>query len=349
LVPGSLNLRAALELSIKLSDAQEGDEFAFDFENTGRVEPIAMLMVSSEIRRLRSRLPTASIAFLNYTHMGYAAHMGFFRAFGLDFGNVPGAASGNNRYLPLTIFDCGEVTRAAAQRGIEVGDAVEEKSKEMAVLLSGLDSGAVFETLTYSIRELVRNVLEHSCAYRFGVCGQYWSSTNKAEVAILDQGIGLKASLARNPHIEASTDERAINYALMPGVSGKAFKGAKGQQRGPWANSGFGLYMTSRICRNGGTFFIATGDTGMLLTSHVGVKQYLPCRFGGTAIRMVIRTDQVSRLKESLDVYRREGYAIQSKYKEITNIDPSAASLMLSEDFDLSLWDRLLAKIKGRA
>jgi hypothetical protein len=86
----------------------------------------------------------------------------------------------------------------------------------------------------------------------------------------------------------------------------------------------------------------------MLLTKKTEAKRYFSCKFQGTAIRMVIRTDQVSDLKDSLEVYRREGYEIQSAYKEIVNIDPSAASLMLSADFDLSVWDRLRAKIKAK-
>ena len=62
---------------------------------------------------------------------------------------------------------------------------------------------------------------------------------------------------------------------------------------------------------------------------------------------MVIRTNQISDLREALELYKNEGYAIQQRYREIVNIDPSSASLMLSEDFDLSVWDKLLAKLKG--
>ena len=92
---------------------------------------------------------------------------------------------------------------------------------------------------------------------------------------------------------------------------------------------------------------MASGSTGMLLTKKTEAKRYFNCAFGGTAIRMVVRTDQISDLKDMLDTYRNEGYQIQSRYKEIVNIDPSSASLMLSEDFDLSVWERLLAKLKG--
>ena len=83
----------------------------------------------------------------------------------------------------------------------------------------------------------------------------------------------------------------------------------------------------------------------MLLTKGEG-KRYFLCNFGGTAVRMVLRTDQISGLREALDMYRKDGYEIQKKYREIVKIDPSSASLMLSEDFDLSTWDRLLIKLK---
>ena len=84
----------------------------------------------------------------------------------------------------------------------------------------------------------------------------------------------------------------------------------------------------------------------MLLTSGKDAKRYFDMRHQGTVIRMRIDTRQVNDLRESLARYRAEGEEIQNKYAEIVNIDPSSASLMLSEDFDLSVWERLLKKLK---
>ena len=346
LVPSALDLVSALNFTSMLSNIEESEEYIFDFSNTRTVEPFPMLLVSSQINRMADRLPNSRMVFSNYKHMTYAGHMGFFKAFGLDFGKLPGEAKGSSRYLPLTIFDCNTLIQQAAGKGNEVGDEVEEYSKRLAKILCSED-GAVYDTLAYSLRELMRNAVEHSNAKQFGVCAQYWPSKNKVEVAIFDRGIGLQASLRHNPHLDVSDDKRAVNYALMPAVSGKAFKGSR-KQRGSWANSGFGLYMTSRICRNGGTFFVASGKTGMLITQKSEGKRYYPCNFEGTAVRMVVRTNQIAELRDALETYRNEGYAIQNKYKEIVNIDPSAASLMLSEDFDLSVWDKILLKLKGK-
>lgn len=345
-VPSSFDLATALTFSSLLFSIEESEEYVFDFSSTRTIEPFPMLLVSSQIRRLADKFPNSKLACTNYKHMTYAGHMGFFQAFGLDFGKFPGEANGSSTYLPLTLFDCQNLIQQAADKGTEVGDEVEEVSKRLARLLCSQD-GAVYDTLAYSLRELMRNVVEHSQSRQFGVCAQYWPSKNKVEVAIFDRGIGLQASLRHNPHLDVSDDKRAVNYALMPAVSGKAFKGSR-KQRGNWANSGFGLYMTSRICRNGGTFFIASGETGMLITHKSEGKKYFQCAFQGTAVRMVVRTNQIAELRDALEQYRNEGYAIQSKYKEIVNIDPSAASLMLSEDFDLSVWEKILLKLKGK-
>ncbi len=77
-------------------------------------------------------------------------------------------------------------------------------------------------------------------------------------------------------------------------------------------------------------------------------KSYRECAFAGTAVRMVIRTGQLPRLREALELYRTEGYEIQRTYEEIVNIDPSSASMMLSEDFNLGIWKKLLTSLKGR-
>lgn len=345
-MPSALDLIAALELPASLPEPEGCTTLIFDFKKSSLIEPFAMLMISSEISRYRHKYEDIEFKCSNFRHMTYAGHMGFFKSFGLDFGKSPGEANGSSRYVPLTIYNTSEIEKSAASKGIEIGDEVEEISRQLSFTLCHTDEGALFDTLSYSIREIMRNVVEHSHAERFGICAQYWPSKNKAEVAIFDRGIGIKSSLSHNPHIDASDDKRALNYALMPAVSGKAFKGSRVKQKGHWANSGFGLYMTNRICRNGGTFFICSGDTGMLLTKKSDAKRYFSTNLNGTAVRLVLKTDQLSSLKDALDNYRNEGYEIQKKYKEIVNIDPSSASLMLSTDFDLSIWEKILAALK---
>lgn len=346
-VPSSLTLQDVIEFGALLGKL-EGESFTFDFKNCrGVIEPFGMLMVSSQISRLRKKLPTANIFCKNFDHMSYASHMGFFSAFGLNHGNKPGQAPGSSTYIPLTLLNVKILREQAIEEGLEVGERVEKESQRLAFILCNSEEGDLFDTLSYSIRELMRNVVEHSNAVTIGFCAQYWPTKNKVEVAILDMGIGLRKSLSPNPHIDVSNDKKAVNYSLMPAVSGKNFKGMKIKQKGNWVNSGFGLYMTCRISRNGGNFFIASGDTGLLLTSKGEGKRYFETNFQGTAVRLVIKTNQLPNLRAALESYKKEGYEIKSRYKEIIDIDPSAASLMLSEDFDVSIFDKIIKTLKG--
>lgn len=340
----SMSLQTALAFSKNAVDIPMSEHCTFDFARTGNTEPFAMLIVSSEIRKFLRERPNTKVSCVNFGHMHYAAHMGFFRAFGLEHGKKPGEAKGSSRYIPMRILDCAALRQEAIGKGLEVGEQIEKNSEEIASLLTNGDSSTLHETLTYSIREIMRNVLEHSQSSRLGICAQYWPSKNKVEVAILDRGIGLRKSLSPNPHIDTTTDKNAINFSLMPAISGKSFKGSKNKSKGPWANSGFGLYMTNRICRNGGNFFIGSGNAGLLLTQ--GNKKWHECNLDGTAVRMVINTEQLPALKESLARYREDGYEFQKEYQEIVNIDPSSASLMLSEDFEPSAWQKVKERIK---
>ena len=95
-----------------------------------------------------------------------------------------------------------------------------------------------------------------------------------------------------------------------------------------------------------GQFSVGGNNTGMLLTSGKDSKRYLSTTLNGTAVRLSIRTENIDSLRDSLAKYRDEGYEIQQKYREIVSIDPSSASLMLSQDFDLNLWERLLVNLR---
>lgn len=342
--PPSLTLGKSLEFAAELAAIRDPARIEIDFAPLGYAEPFGMLLAASELDLLRTRFSAIDQRYVGFKN-GYLAHMGFFKAFGLDFGKNPGEAEGSMNYLPITLLASDQVKAEAVRRNVDPGDVVEVESRKLSELLCREADGDLVDTLAYAIRELMRNVIEHSEAPDIWCCAQHWPKKKKIEVAILDRGVGLQKTLSNNPHIDASDDKKAINYALMPAVSGKVFKGAKRRKKGPWGNSGFGLYMTSRIARNGGTFFVATGRTGMLLAKN---KVYHPCELGGTALRMVIDTSSVAELSKSLARYREEGYEIQRSYREIIDIDPSSASLMLTRDFDLPLWKKLLLTLKGK-
>jgi hypothetical protein len=84
-----------------------------------------------------------------------------------------------------------------------------------------------------------------------------------------------------------------------------------------------------------------------MLLSDIGGKRYYNCDFQGTAARMVIKTENIGHLNNCLERYRREGYEIQREYRELVRMDPSAASMMLSDDFSETLMSKVIAKLRG--
>lgn len=179
----------------------------------------------------------------------------------------------------------------------------------------------------------MRNVIEHSESKVIEYCAQFWPTYNKVEIAISDNGIGLRASLKNNPFVQVDNDSDALQQALMPAISSKNYKGAIIDRNDPWHNSGFGLYMINRICRMGGDFLIVSGDHGILLNSEEKKHIYLGHKYQGSIVIMVLNTSKLKKLPDMLREYRDEGYQVAKSIKGVGFYEASAASQMLSRDF----------------
>ncbi len=331
--PTRLDPGHAINFIDNLHKQPESRHYVFDFKNLNWVEPFSLLYISYHIAVYRSSKPEVKFEAINFhinnAHL-YAAHMGFFKSFGLDFGKKPGEASGGNHYIPIKIFDISRFEQESIDEGLEVGDVLEKHAGRLAKILTREEDGDLVETLEFALREMFRNVVEHSGAKRIGFCAQYYPKLKKVELAVLDNGVGVSQSLRQNPYLQIETDKDAINYSLLPGVSGKAFKGAPKQRKGFWSNSGFGLFMTSELCRNGGSFFICSGSAGVFLKNKN--KRNVQANLDGTALRLVLNTSEINEVKESLSDYREKGQRVASEIKGAI-ITPSMASTMLSRDF----------------
>ncbi len=330
-VPQNLSLTNTLNFCNKLWNLDDADHYDFNFKNLGLVEPFTMAYVANELKRYRKSKPDCKFTASDYKHKSYPAHMGFFKAFGLDFGNSPGEAAGSSTYIPLTIIEVSDLQDEAANMFTHIGDIIENKTEEIAKVLTRQKDGDLVDTLTFSIREIMRNVVEHSHSDIIEYCAQYWPSKNLVEVAILDTGRGIKEGLSNNPFLTINSERDALHLALLPGVSGKMYKGVKKRENDHWQNSGFGLYMTSRICRNGGNFFIASNDKSLYLTSEQ--KEDKECNYHGTALRLRIDTRSITTYKEMLDTYRTEGYESAKRFTKNNALEASVASTMLTRDF----------------
>ena len=130
-----------------------------------------------------------------------------------------------------------------------------------------------------------------------------------AEIAIVDEGIGIKNSLQNNvehrKYIE--TDEDALKCAVKAGIS-QAFNPAKtNKSDDPWANSGFGLYMVSEICRELAGSFCLASSSKYINSYSDGKIRIGDTAFQGTAVKITINTSQISNSKAIIEKIAKQG------------------------------------------
>lgn len=328
-LPSCLDTSEAFGFLQQLKATPDDDNYVLNFAKVRFAEPFAMLVLASEIGAFRKSRAAAQFRATSFEHLSYLAHMGFFTAFGLRFGKDPGEAAGNTNYLPLTFFSVDDVRNEARESMQDLGAVVEARSERLARLLVREKEGSLVDLVTYSLREIMRNVVEHSSSSTIGYCGQYWPAAGKVEIAIADAGVGLASTLRRNPHLQVESDRHAIHLAMIPGISGRTYKGAS-KQRSEWANSGYGLYMTRRLCADGGEFTICSNTAAITICPDGSTDHDI--LFHGTAVRMMINLKVVGVLRDALSRYRKEA-ADQSPNKKCVPLTASTASQMLRRDF----------------
>lgn len=331
--PNACTEHAIFNFCSEIESCSGEQQVVIDFSRMGRVEPFTMIYVAKFIREFNRRNKETTVSCYGHKEKEYAANMAFFRAFGLKHGREPSCTQGNDRFVPFTILRIQTITDEADKSWKPEQDIIEQRSEQLAQILSQQEGTNLVDALTFSIREIMRNVYEHSGSKSIEYCAQYWPTYHKVEIAIADNGIGLRESLKLNPFVEVENDSDAIQQALMPAISSKNYKGARIDTSNPWHNSGFGLYMSSRICRLGGSFLVCSGDHGIKLNGmgkeHINLDH--PCT--GTVVRMVLNTSKLSELNSMLAKFREEGYEVAKQIKGVGMYAASAASQMLSRDF----------------
>ena len=257
----------------------------------------------------------------------YAGHMGFFKTISpqIPAGKFPGEANGNRNYIPISELDISQIHRAEIENGnfIEVGDAVEKESGRLSQILAR-DNQQIHILLTYLIREILRNIPEHAEVNKAWMCGQFWND-GTAEIAIVDEGIGVKRSLQKNrahsPY--ASNDEDALRMSIKAGISQAFNPGKTNRSNELWANSGFGLFMASEICKRlDGSFYIASGGKYLRADSDNGVIIGDTC-ISGTAVKITISTSGLANSKAIISEMATQG---EMQAKAIRNAFKNAST-----------------------
>ena len=200
-LPEKLDLENILRFARQLDDFHGVDNLQIKFGSERWFPPFSMMFVGTKIRNFKSKNLGTHIYLRDYEKHQYPAHMGLFRMCGVDFGRDVGEARGSKRYIPITSVRREQLYTDPKDKYSEIGDLIQRHVDKIACLIIQDDScrSEIFHALSYSLREIFRNVFEHSQANELFYAGQYWPTKSKVEVCIVDNGIGIRKSLAENP------------------------------------------------------------------------------------------------------------------------------------------------------
>lgn len=315
-IPGSND--SFQSFSAELASLPYTGEVHFDFADVGFSTPGWMISIGAALRQFKLDRPDVNRRkVLNFRHLGYAAHSGFFQFFGMDFGRQVAAASSSERFIPITDLLVDDIKSEAIEQVEHHGDTIQRTSERLiGVLLQARDTPA-YQALSYAMREMIRNVVEHSASTDVTYAAQYWPGTGQAEIAIMDRGIGLANSLASNPKIGRVDDSQALDLAVQAGVSSKTWR--RQRSDGVWSNSGYGLYMVKGLClASGGSFSMISGSNARKWTKK-GTTTFAS-RVTGTTVILHLNSDNLADIDSELA--RLRGVAVGKK--------PSRASMSLN-------------------
>src|SRR3979409_875249 len=211
--PRRLDIEGALKLASLLDGLANADQYECARSTFLHAEPCGMLYAAAVVSDF-AKQRGAKIIGRNFERCGYQSHMGFFQSLGIEYGNKPGEASGGTNYLPITSISVGTMKAEADRQGVAVGDIILRHGEIMAERLTRTTKGDLFDLLAYSLREIIRNVAEHSGSEAVQFCLQHWPTKNRVHLALLDRGIGVRKSLQDNPHLKINSHLDALKLAL---------------------------------------------------------------------------------------------------------------------------------------
>jgi hypothetical protein len=329
-LPTQTDLATILNFARELDDFATHNRVVIDFGKPRFFSPFSMLFIAAKLKSFRLKNTKLCIQFRNQHEHDYPAHMGFFRMFGMEHGRGVGEAQGSENYLPITCLERSSFYGSPADQYEELPDLIQRHADKLALIIARNkeENADMFDVLSYSIREVMRNVFEHSQSNSLYYCAQYWPKSNKVEFGVADFGVGIRRGLAENPNFRFGTDKEAIECSLLPSVSGKTHLPRRSDN---WHNSGYGLYMTSRLARNGGNFVLASGETAIHVSRKT--KNNYSTSFPGTALRFNLNVSEIGNVQTRLQEFRKEGAEIARAIAGTGNRPPSAMSLLLRRDY----------------
>lgn len=249
--------------------------------------PAALALTLGALSRIQSSsllAPNSSIVPPRATGMAtYLARMDFLTVLleeaepAVEVGRTPRAGLRECRH-----FRKDEECRAVAK---ELADALEERVSTDQLARTSLE---------LCLTELTENVYYHAEAHDGGfAAAQAFDSSKEIEVAIVDLGVGIRRSLAKNADYaaESGDDVTAIETAMRPTVTAT-----------PGRNSGYGLAFTRFLLDiNQGRLLVRSG-TGNVQVGEKAFRKEEVDSLPGTLVALRLHTDRAFDFKKAYEL-----------------------------------------------
>ena len=168
-------------------DKSDNDsQLEIDFCKLNWTEPIGMLFFGAKLREFSRNNPEVEITLGNIGQdSGYFEWMGLYDYFIPDskIGKKVGHVFGNTNYIPITKINVKAEYGESFKNGniyADRGEFIEVRANQLAQIVTS--DRQLEKILTYIIREIIRNVPEHSGIDEFWICGQAWHGKLKMKV-----------------------------------------------------------------------------------------------------------------------------------------------------------------------
>ncbi|UWQ96600.1 hypothetical protein K3728_05035 [Rhodobacteraceae bacterium M385] len=309
---GSISNLAAFSRSIQ--NAPKRETLHIGAGHVKFLRPTCMILLAKVCRTRGRKYKDETLTYHGLNKLGYANNMGFSEALSLDDNPFPQGAFGGESYIPLSVISLESLQSDMSENGGELGDAIERRSRDIALIVSQDRSTELRDILARSFREIFRNCFEHGDAQNAVFCAQYWKNLDTVEICIADRGIGVCKSLNQSKHTKPETDEEALAFSLMPGVSSKAYRQKKqkrANQHSSWNNSGYGLFFAHQLFGKLGHFYIASGESSLYLTREG--YQTFPCSIEGTLVSMRMSLSNENEITGAITEIRNRAERVKAR------------------------------------
>lgn len=292
-------------------DSENGLQITF--EHLEFIEPAGAIVFLSMMDKIKEESIPYRIEPINEfktrSAISYGETMGIFQKIGVSDARF---YESGPTYIAPNKVELNVLRERINREGTDIEQYYEEISNNIVDKALGLLkvelSQKVKELFIYVVREMIRNIFDHSDTTHYYYALQSYKNSACVEVVIADSGVGLKNTIpfdVEEVWYGQNTDEEAIRKSLIPGLSALSNHAYASED---YKNSGYGLALVKKIIqKSDGMFSIASGKKSLRATKNEEIFE--DCDINGTVIRLRLKLNNLKDVKFEEVIEEAEGEA----------------------------------------